>query len=250
MKIKLIVFGLFFYLASLLLSLPATMVVSFLPEDVDIKLNSVSGSLWQGQIAEITYQKKYKVKKVTWKFDWVALFALQLKLDLKFNNGVQALSGKGVIGYSLTGAFAENLMIDIKASELLSYLPLPVPITATGDISLIIKSIAQGTPYCQEIDGYLHWQDAKLKTDLGNINLATVNIALTCVDGLVQAQLKQDSDQLTTQASFVLKEKGVYQLNGAIKGKAKLEPSINQALSWIGKKDAQGATLFKFNGVL
>jgi len=250
MKIKLIVFGLFFYLVSLLFTLPAAMVVSFLPENAGIKLNSVSGSLWQGQVAEISYQKKYKLKKVEWKLDWAALLSLQLKLDLKFNNGAQALSGKGVVGYSMTGAFAENLLIDIKATELLSYLQLPVAVTATGDISLIIKSASQGAPYCQELDGYLHWQDAKLKTDMGNIHLDSANIELICVDGLVQAQLQQDSDQLTTQASFVLKDKGVYQLNGAIKGKAKLDPSINQALSWIGKKDAKGATLFKFNGVL
>lgn len=250
MKIKLIVCGLFFYLGFLLLTLPASIVASFLPEHKDIKINTVSGSLWQGQIAEITIQNKYQLKKVEWKLDWIALLALQLKLDLKFNNGAQVASGKGMVGYSLNGAFAENIVVDIKTAELLSYLQLPVPVTATGDVSLIIKSASQGAPYCQQIDGYLHWQNAKLKTDLGNINLDSANIDLMCVEGQVQGQLQQDSDQLITQATFLLKEKGLYQLNGTIKGKPKLDPSINQALSWIGKKDKDGATVLKFNGVL
>ncbi len=190
------------------------------------------------------------LKKFSWKVDWSALFTLKLKLDIKFNNGNKAMSGKGSVLAGFSGLAVENLLIDSSASELLSYIKLPVPIKATGDLSLVVRQGSQGSPYCQELDGHVSWQNAEVNTDMGKIDLASVGIDLSCDKGQVSADLKQQSEQVQTTANALLKEHQAYQLTGLIKATDKLNPTFKQGLSWIGGQDTSGATILKFNGKL
>ncbi len=250
MKIKLILLFLLFYLLSLLITLPVSTVMRFIPENSGMEVAAVSGSVWQGKAFQLTYKKKYHLQQVDWKVDWLALTSLQLKLDLKFNNGSKAMSGKGFILLGFSGISVENFVVDLSAPELLSYLSLPLPVEASGDLSLVIKKASQGLPYCQQLDGYIVWQNAKINSDMGNVDLASPNIDLSCENGQVSADLQQQSEQLTSTFNLLLKEGGVYQLQGSIKAGNKLDPSIKQALSWIGTQDQSGATPVNFTGKL
>ena len=250
MKIKLILLFVLFYLFSLLITLPAEKVVRFIPDNTGIKVAAVSGSLWDGQASQLTYKKQFQLQQVDWKIDWFALARLQLKLDVTFNNGIRAMSGKGFILLGLSGLSVEDFVVDISAPELLSYASLPVPAEVSGDFSLVIKNASQGLPYCQQLDGYIVWQNAKINSDMGNVDLDSAHIDLSCDNGQVVADLQQQSEQLTTTANFLLKEGGVYQLQGLLKAGNKLDPSIKDALSWIGTKNQSGETVLSFNGKL
>ncbi|WP_019614775.1 type II secretion system protein N [Psychromonas ossibalaenae] len=249
MKIKIISAFFLLYIISLLITLPASMVTGFIPAQAGVKVSNPSGSLWDGKASQVSYNK-YQLKKFSWKIDWSALFSLQLKLDIKFNNGNTEMSGKGSVLAGFSGLAVENLLIDSSASEILSYIKLPVPIKATGDITLQVKQGSQGEPYCQELDGRISWQDAEINSDMGKIDLASVDIDLGCDKGQISADLKQQSEQLHTTANALLKEHQAYQLNGLIKATNKLNPTFKQGLSWIGGKDSSGATILKFNGKL
>lgn len=250
MKIKFIILFVSLYLLALLITLPATVLVGFIPQSTGLNLAGVSGSAWQGQAALLSYNKKLNLQRVSWDLDWLALAALQLKLDVKFNNGHDAMSGKGLVKLGFSGLVIENMLIDLSAQELLSYADLPVPVEASGDVSLIIKEAAQGYPYCETLDGYFVWENAGVSSDLGKIDLARVNINLSCDKGEAVAVLKQESEQLSSNIRGLLQQGGAYQLVGTVKGSNKLNPDINQALSFLGPKDASGATLVRFNGRL
>lgn len=250
MKIKLILLFVLFYLGALLITLPADKVVRFIPDNSGIKVAAVSGSLWDGQATQLTYKKQFQLQELDWKIDWLALARLQLKLDIKFNNGMQAISGKGSALLDFSGISIENLIIDSSAQELLSYISLPVPVEVSGDLSLLIKKAVQGTPYCQQLDGYINWKNGEINSDMGSVDLDAAHIDLSCENGQLVADLQQHSEHLTTTANFLLKEKGVYQLKGLLKAGDKLEPSIKDALSWIGSKNQSGETVLKFNGKL
>ncbi len=166
MKIKLIFLFVVFYLLSLLSSLPADKLVRFIPEDTGISLTAVSGSLWQGQAGQLNYKKQFQLQHLEWKIDWLALARLQLKVHIAFNNDVNALSGKGALIFAFSGIALENFILDSSAAELLAYIDLPVPLQLEGDLSLIIKEAAQGTPYCRVLDGYLLWKDAAINSEM------------------------------------------------------------------------------------
>lgn len=250
MKIKLILLFVLFYLGALLITLPADKVVRFIPDNAGITVTAVSGSLWDGQAAQLTYKKQFQLQKLDWKIDWLAVTRLQLKLDIKFTDGMHAMSGKGSVLLGFSGISIEDLIVDSSAPELLAYISLPVPVEVSGELSLRIKNAVQGRPYCQQLDGYIDWKNAKINSDMGGVDLDSTHIGLSCDKGLLVADLKQHSEQLTTTANFLLKEKGVYQLRALLKAGDKLEPAIKDALSWIGSKNKSGETVVKFDGKL
>ena len=250
MKIKFIVLFVFFYLFALMLTLPAATLVRFIPHSAGLNMVGVSGNAWQGQAALISYKKEVNLARVSWDFDWLALTTLQAKLNIRFNNGANAMSGKGIVKFSFWGKGVENLTLDLSASELLSSVDLPVPIEVSGDLSILIKEALLGDPYCATLEGVVVWKNAQISSQLGNVDLATANINLSCDNGELVAFITQQSEQISSNISALLKEGGLYKLTGTINAGDKLNPDIKQALTWVGPKDSSGATLFNFNGRL
>ncbi|GLS90631.1 type II secretion protein N [Psychromonas marina] len=250
MKLKISLAFFVLYILSLLFTVPATLVTRIIPENTGIEIGHVTGTVWNAKLSEVNYQNQFQLKTLTWDFDWSALLALQLKADVKFNNGRNQLNGTGSAIYSASGLAVDDLKVNMQATELLPYLALPVPVTPSGKFTLVIEHASQGAPYCNELDGYLVWQGANVETPMGNIDLASPNVDLSCKEGGVVASLKQQSEQLTTNAEVKLSEGGRYQLKGDIKGTDQLDPTILQALSWIGPKTKTGATLLSFKGRL
>ncbi|WP_022940002.1 type II secretion system protein N [Psychromonas hadalis] len=250
MKLKISLAFITLYLISLVLTVPASMVTRFIPENSGVQIGHISGTLWNGKFSQLDYRNQFQLQKLTWKFDWLALLTLKLKADVRFNNGRKVMSGVGSVAYGFSGLTLFDIEIDMKATELLSYIKLPIPITPSGKFSLVIENATQGVPYCGELDGYLVWHEGKIQTPMGNINLATPSMDLNCAEGGLLASLKQHSEQLTTHAEISLKEGGNYQLKGTIIGGEKLDPSILQALSWLGPKTEAGETVLNFKGRL
>lgn len=250
MKIKISVAFFAMYLIALVLTIPASMIAYFIPNNAGIQVGQYSGTLWNGKLSQVDYRNQFQLQKLTWQFDWLALLTLKAKADIKFDNGRKVMAGKAAISYGFSGLVASNVNVDLQAEALLPYLSLPMPVTPSGKLVLVLEKATQGTPYCGELDGYLVWHGAKVDTPMGNIDFATPSIDLSCNAGALVASLKQHSEQLTTNANVQLKEGGNYHLKGTIIGREKLEPSILQALSWIGPKNNLGETTLNFKGRL
>ena len=250
MKIKLIFLFVLFYLAALLITLPADKIAQLIPEKTGISVTAASGSLWDGEAAQLTYKQQFQFQQLDWKIDWSALARLQLKVAFKFNNGIRAMSGKGFIALGLSGVSVEDLVVDISAAELFSYARLPVPLKVAGDFSIALKNASQGQPYCQQLDGDIIWRNAQINSDMGNVDLEAAKIKLSCDKGQVVADLHQHSAQLTATARFLLKNGGVYQLKGLLKAGNMLDPSLKEALSWMGRKNQSGETIVSYSGRL
>jgi len=250
MKIKFILLFVFCYLFFLVTTLPAGTVMRFIPKNSGINVAAVSGTLWHGKAHQLTYNKHYHLQQMDWKVDWFALSTLQLKLDITFHNGHQAMTGNASLLLGFSGMSAENVDIDLPAPELLSYLNLSLPVNAQGNLALDIKKASLGKPYCRKLDGQLTWKNAKINSELGNIDLETANADLSCKNGQLVADLQQTSEQLNSTFKFTLKAQGAYQLQGHLKAGDKLAPALQDALSWIGTKNSAGEIPLNFNGVL
>lgn len=250
MKVKFILLFVFCYLFFLIATLPVATVMRFIPKNSGISVAAVSGTLWHGKAHQLTYQKRYHLQQMNWDVDWLALPSLQLKLDITFNNGRQAMTGNASLLLGFSGISAENVNIDLTAPELLSYLNLALPVNAQGNLALDIKKAALGKPYCRQLDGQLTWKNAKINSELGNIDLETANADLSCKSGQLVADLQQTSEQLNSTFKFMLKAQGAYQLQGHLKAGDTLAPALKDALSWIGTKNSAGEIPLNFNGVL
>jgi general secretion pathway protein N len=249
MKVKIVILIAFVYCITLLVKLPAAVVVEWMPKSA-IKINNVTGTIWQGQAKEIVINPKVHFENVTWNLQPLSLLSLKLEADVAFNNGVEAMSGKGNVYYGLSGAGASNVILDITSKELLSLVPMRLPVSIEGEFNAAIKEITEGEPYCEQLIGNILWQNAVVGSQLGDVNLASPSVDLGCDDGNLTAFVTQESDELTTTLDIRLSEGGVYQLNGEIQGTNQLAPDIANSLTWIGPKNENGATILTFSGQL
>jgi general secretion pathway protein N len=250
MKVKISLAFISIYLVLLVLTAPASLINRYIPDNSGVQIGEISGTLWNGQLSQVDYRQQFQLQKLTWNIDWLALLTLKIKADIKFTNGSKVMTGVGAVAYGLSGVTISDVNVDMQAISLLPYLSLPVPVNPSGKFTLVIENGTQGSPYCNQLDGYLVWHDAKVGTPMGNIDLATPSLDLSCVEGGLIASLKQNSEQLTTNVNISLKEGGNYHLKGNIIGHEKLDPSILQALSWIGPKTETGETVLNFKGRL
>ena len=238
------------YLCFMVVILPAKIIPYFIPENAGVNVANLEGSLWEGKAEQITYQREYIFNRVHWSVDWFALFGLKLKLNISFDNGKNAMSGKGAFLVGISGVSLKNVVIDTSADEIVRLSKQQVPAKISGPVSLIIRQASQGSPYCTELNARLNWQKAVVTSDFGTVKLNNPVVDLHCDGGEVVAVLTQESDEILTNARVVLKENTFYELSGSVKGKDKLDPNIKDTLGWIGPKNADGSTSFTFNGRL
>jgi len=250
MKFKISLAVIALYLLSLMINAPATLLTRFMPDNADVEIGYASGTVWSGTLSQVTYLKKFKLQKLSWEFDWLALVTLKLKADLTFDNGQSLLNGVASVAYGLSGVEFSDVNIDMKATEIVPYLQLPIPVTPSGKFSLKVEHATQGTPYCGNLDGYLVWHDALVLTSMANIDLGSPSVDLSCSEGNLVASLTQDSEELVTNARIVLSEGERYQIAGDIMAGKKLDPTVAQAISWIGPKNSTGSTILKLDGRL
>lgn len=249
MKFKIALLIIFIYCITLVVKLPAAAVVDWLPRNV-AKVNNVTGTIWHGQAQSISINTKTKFENVQWDIKPMSLLSLTLEAAVSFNNGPDAMSGKGVVAYNMSGVSASNVILDMTSEQLMHYLPRRLPGTLQGDFSVVIKEFKQGQPYCQQLEGNILWQNAKTLSQYGDINLGQPTADLGCTQGNVTAFVSQESDQLVTNLDIVLGKNAIYELNGEIQGTDKLAPKIADALNWIGPKNAAGATTLTYTGKL
>lgn len=239
----------FVFFITLLVKMPAAIVVKYMPKS-NIKIDNVTGTIWQGQAKQVVVNREVNLQNVKWDLQPMALLKLTLEAAISFNNGPQAMSGKGLVAYGFSGASASNIIFDLTSKELITLLPMRLPATITGNFSGVIKQVSQGNPYCEQLEGNILWHDAVVYSQFGNINLDTPSIDLGCENGNVSIFVTQESDELITNLDINLGENGVYQLNGEIQGTDRLAPNIADSLTWIGPKNESGATTLSFSGQL
>ena len=249
-NIKMAMIFFMFYLMFLVVTLPAKVIPYFIPENSGVNITNLHGSLWDGEAGQLAYQREHLFNNVKWTINWSALFTLKMKLNLQFDNGRDGLSGKGSVSIGLFGLSVEDVMLDTSANEILKLSKQRIPAKISGPVSIVIRKASQGEPFCNELDAQLSWQNATVLSDFGVVKLNNPTINLTCDNGDVVAKLIQDSDEISTNATVILKKGNVYQLNGSVKGKDKLDPNIKQTLGWIGPKNADGSTSFNLSGKL
>ena len=250
MKLKVSLAFLALYIVFAIGTAPASVVTRFIPNNAGIQIGNISGSLWNGKITQLNYRNQFQLQKLTWKFNWLSLLTLKATADIKFNNIQNAMDGVATIGYGFSGLVLSDANIDLDAATLAPYLPLPVKVAPSGKLSIIVENASEGVPYCGELDAYVLWHEAQVDSAMGNLNFATPSIDFSCSEGGVIASLKQHSEQLTTNVNVELTEGKHYQLVGTIIGRETLDPSILQALSWIGPKNSAGETTLNFEGNL
>lgn len=250
MKSQIIKLCVFVYCSTLLIHLPASVLASWIPEGNGVTVNGASGTLWSGQAKKIEVNPTMSFTNVKWDVDLLSLLELSAAANVSFNNGDNAMSGKGLVKYGFSGVSATNVIVDISSKELSAFLPPQLPAKIKGNFSFSIKELKQGKPYCAQLDGLIDWKDAFLYSQIGDIKLTTATAILRCDNGAITALVTQRSDQLSTTLDVELGPNGAYQVNGEIQPGEKLPPAIAQSLIFVGPENENGGTSIRLKGTI
>ncbi|MGL5947603.1 MAG: type II secretion system protein N [Aeromonas sp.] len=233
----------------LLLQVPANLALRALPAQYarSLKIEGVSGTLWQGQASRVQYGKEV-LAPLSWDLNGWSLLRAAPSAAIKFGSR-NTINGQGIVGWN-NGFTAEEFTLNMPAAELLRRLAksLPFPLTVGGQTQLKLHQFVQAKPWCQQLDGKLNWYNATFSGPMGEVALADPTITLSCPEGKVIAEIKQQSDAMALTGRFTLETDGMYLFQGQLKAGKSLPAAVEKALSMLGQPDAQGRFPLRYQG--
>lgn len=241
------------FISSYLIFIVATMPLAFvintieLPRNIDIE--SVSGSIWEGEIALISVDHN-DVNNIKTNLSFWSLFILSPTVDISFGDALSAgPEGKFTLAASLSKLTFSDVELFISANDIAKKLPLPIPATAQGNAELTLDEISFNIAdklSCESAQGQASWQRAVVTALDNTVKLGNISAKIACEKGDLTAAILPDNNLgLTFDARLNLaKQKPSGQ--GYLKPGAKFPAELKPALSFLGRVDNKGRYSLKF----
>lgn len=238
------------FVSSVIVHLPAKFVVENLPKIRGLSISGVDGTLWQGSAKQVIWQK-YNLGEVNWTFEASKLFIGKAQLNVRFGrNGELGLTGRGLIGYSMSGPYAENLIASIPAEKVVDMASIPAPIAVDGQLDLVVKSYQYGSPWCESAQANLVWNQSRVSSPFGNLELGTIISNISCVDNQLSAKGNQQNSQVSGEFVASMQPNRTYDVDAWFKPGAEFPSGLGNQLKWLGEPDSQGRYPFVYSGKL
>ncbi|WP_087023293.1 type II secretion system protein N [Thaumasiovibrio subtropicus] len=237
-------------LVSAVVHMPVSWVMQQVPPVRGLEIEGLQGTLFEGRASNIRWQRQ-NLGQVNWQLAPAKLLTGKAEFNVRFGRGSDLnVTGRGVVGYGLSGAYAENVFASMPIAKLMDYSPMPLPVTLEGNLELSVPSYVWAMPYCQELDGRLTWQSGAIGTPLGDIPPGLAMATLDCQSGSVKAQANQESDAIASDWAVTLKPDQRYELEGGFTPGAEFPETLRGQLGFVGRPDSNGRYPIKFTGRL
>lgn len=243
--ILIIATGIVVYVSSLVTRLPAALAYQWAhPFLKGITLERVSGTLWSGQVDQIMVQntpQPLHLPKTTWHINPAALLTGKLSAHVQMGSLSSPVESDGLITLSTEGLTLTDFQADTSASWLSGLLPHS---TIVGELSarinLSIDNLRMQGNQCQDLAGNITVTQGQFTSSVGNFDLGTSKIALSCQSQQLMAMINQFSPELTTEASLSLSAEGRYSIKGTVSQGSNTSDTLQQGLKMLGRPDADG----------
>lgn len=243
-----IVIFLIAYLGFLIATLPAATVVNQIKLPKNVSLYAVSGNIWHSQVEQVVVND-VSLSNVNTHLSFWSLFTLSPKLDITFGDSFSSgPEGQLELELSQEKAIVNDLSLFVKANEIAQQLTLPLPISAQGNVEVMIENVEillQENNKCSTATGMVTWQRAGVTALEENIKLGKFNANLECENGALALLLSPKNNLGLTFSAYVRNGKRISG-NGYLKPGSKFPPALESALPFLGKKDNQGRYRLSF----
>lgn len=230
------------FLVTLLMRLPARMLLPLLPAEVSC--SAPSGTVWSGACGQLRVGAA-SVSGLSWRLHPSALLHLQLAADLSSPD--PEARGDAQVELARDGKIAITALTATVA------LPGDTAVTPggiSGSMRLAIDSARIEGQRLVALQGVvtllqIHIEDPP--ADLGSFELRFVPPSQPLV---MQAQLRDLNGPLSVTGILQLEASGSYQLDGSIAARPGASAELTQKLQMLGPPDAQGRRTFSLAGSL
>lgn len=235
------------YLGFLIATLPTTQLLNQFSLPKEIGVSGVTGTVWDTNIAQVIIGET-SIQKVKSQLSFWSLFTLTPKLLITFGDPfIAGPEGEFELVLSSEKAKVNDLKLLVKANEVAQQLTLPLPISAQGDIELIVPSaeVDLKDNKCLALEGNAVWSKAGVIALEQNIKLGNFTADVNCEKGILALIISPKNDVGLTFSAYVGKG-GNISGNGYLKPGSKFPRELNDALPFLGKKDSQGRYRLRF----
>lgn len=228
------------FLGFALHKLPADQVLSRITLPKTIQMAGISGTIWQGQLQQVAYQGTL-INNVTWQFNWLSLLTFSPSIDTTFGGRMHSgPEGKATVGGFITQKITiSNAQVAVPANDIVSDLPMPVPMTAGGIIQLTLPSFVMGSPVCSNAQGKVQWQNALVTAFQEQIGLDSVTADIGCEQGLLALTINSNN-VLGLEFKALIDGTGKVSGTGLLTPGSQFPQKLKPALPFIGRADSQG----------
>ncbi|OUR78879.1 general secretion pathway protein GspN [Colwellia psychrerythraea] len=237
------------YIAFLVANTPLALVINNIQLPKDIALQGVSGSIWQGEIVRVTVNNN-AIERVKTTVSFWSLFSLSPSIQVAFGDAMlSGPEGKLNLTVSSEQLALTEVELFISANDIAKQLPLPIPLSAQGNVELFLSELVIVTGNqlsCLKAQGDVSWSRAGVVALEQNIKLGKFSAEISCNKGnLVTKVSPKNNLGLSFDGVLSLATQKVSG-NGYLKPGAKFPSQLRSALSFIGRPDNQGRYALRF----
>lgn len=237
------------YIAFLVANTPLSLAINNVQLPKDIVLQGVSGSIWQGEISRVTIDNN-AIEKVKTTVSFWSLFGLSPSIQVSFGDAMlSGPEGKLNLTVSSEQLTLTEVELYISANDIAQQLPLPIPLSAQGNVELFLSEIVIVTGNqlsCSKAEGDVLWSRAGVVALEQNIKLGKFSAEISCAEGDLLAKVSPKNNLgLSFDGGLTLTTQKISG-KGYLKPGAKFPSQLRSALSFLGRPDNQGRYLLRF----
>ena len=245
-SIKYISFVIILYLFFLIINIPATLVISSIKVPNNIKISSISGTLWSGEINKLTYSG-VNLGRLNWELSPLNLLIGELFADVSIVNKKQSFTSEVKI-FSSGKIELEETRFNFNLSTLqpLTYgMPFSYDGRVSGyfPVSFIYKNNYVG------VNGKLSLYDIEMispqRQSFGDFSIDF----RAEKEGATSGKIKDNGGQLNLTGELSLRKNGQFKISAKLAARDK-NSSLDKVVSFLGRKDIEGRVLLNSNLIL
>lgn len=250
MKIKYyLITGILALTLFLIINIPAALVINALKDKIpQIKIQNVSGTLWQGSAQQVTVQSKHVFKNVDWSICLSHLLIGEACVEFDAIYNKNPLSGQLNVDLN-KNIQAKNIKTTMSAQALGQMITLPIGEIA-GDISVDLSELNWRQGDIPSANGVIKWNRASI-TIAETAQLGDVTISLTeSEENPINAQISNQGGQLSIGGLASVSTETDYSLDLSFTPNKKASKNLKDSLSLFARPQANGSFVLKNSGNL
>lgn len=236
------------YFVLLIATIPANTVSDIINENAPLRIQGVSGTLWNGKAYLITAKDNIKIEKSEWSFNLWKLFLGRVAVDFnaKFlDNDIATELGTTFLGRF----FVNNLSAKIAAQDMAQLANIPL-VQLSGIILLDIESAQWKQGELPKATGEIRWTGATV-TVADTASLGNVTILLSeSEQEQLTADIKNQGGDIKVNGTAELVPEANYAVDIKLLPTASANNNIKQSLGMIAQKQGNGEYTLKKSGSL
>ncbi|MCK5002002.1 MAG: type II secretion system protein N [Gammaproteobacteria bacterium] len=250
MKIKYyIITGTLALATFLIINIPAAPVIKALKDQLpQIKIQNVSGTLWQGSAQQVTIQSKHVLKNINWSVCISHLLMAEACIEFDAMYNKSPLSGQ-VSADMNKNIQANNIKTTMSAQALSQMITMPMGEIA-GDISVDLETLNWRQGEIPSANGVIKWNKASI-TIAETAQLGDISITLTeSEENPINAKISNQGGQLSIDGLASVNATTDYSLDLSFTPNKKASKNLKDSLSLFAKPQANGSFSVKNSGNL